>query len=93
MLQSLPAARSQREYRIFSGNLWEAEEEDLRDMGKKYLELNYKPPEHNGTIDDNIWSSKLKCGTRGNSFLNQFPIIRIETEILITRSIINIVNT
>ena len=63
-------------------------QEDLRDMGKKYLELNYKPPEHNGTIDDNIWSSKLKCGTRGNSFLNQFPIIRIETEI-----IINIVNT
>ena len=58
-------------------------QEDLRDMGKKYLELNYKPPEHNGTIDDNIWRSKLKCGKRGNSFLNQFPIIRIETELSI----------
>ena len=50
--------------------------EDLVNMGQKYLELNYKAPEQNGTIDGNIWKSAPKCGTRGNSFLNQFLILR-----------------
>ena len=46
--------------------------EDLYNMGQKYLELNYKEPEQNGTINGNTLKSKPKCGDRGMLFQNCF---------------------